>query len=398
MKHYDYIFTGSGLAALLTVNEMILSKEFAHKSILLIDSDLKKTNDRTWCFWEQEIETDTSKNSNIPDHWVSKKWKTALFKNNQFSKELKITPLVYKMIKGVDLYSEIFQLISEQPNINFLNEIVLSYKDLETGCEVKTSNGIYKSDFVFNSIFNPEILSKQSKFPLLQQHFVGWFIKSEEAVFTPNCATFMDFSIAQDGNTRFMYVLPTSTTEALLEYTLFSKDLLAKEIYENGIVNYITDLGISEYEIVEKEYGNVPMTSFEFWKNNSKNLIHIGSAGGWTKASTGYTFKNARKKSKELVAFLLKSAGKENDATNIDFRKFHKKTKFWFYDLLFIDVLYNNNALGTSVFSSLFKKGDVRLIFKFLDEETSFTDDIKVMWKCPKTPFIKALFGRIFNF
>ena len=37
MKHYDYIFTGSGLSALMTVYEMILSGKFTDKSILLLD-------------------------------------------------------------------------------------------------------------------------------------------------------------------------------------------------------------------------------------------------------------------------------------------------------------------------------------------------------------------------
>ena len=51
MKHYDYIFTGAGLAALMTVYKMIESNHFSKKSILLIDENVKKTNDRTWCFW-----------------------------------------------------------------------------------------------------------------------------------------------------------------------------------------------------------------------------------------------------------------------------------------------------------------------------------------------------------
>jgi lycopene beta-cyclase len=197
----------------------------------------------------------------------------------------------------------------------------------------------------------------------------------------------MDFSVEQKGNTRFMYVLPTSEHEALLEYTLFSKDLLHKEAYESEIKNYITNLGITEYEIIEKEQGNIPMTCYPFWKHNTKNIINIGSAGGWTKASTGYTFKNASKKSKALVYFLN---------TTADFRKFHKVNKFWFYDLLLLDILSSKNELGTKIFSALFEKGNTTLIFKFLDEETSFLEDLQVIWKCPKMLFFKALVQRIF--
>ncbi|NJM79608.1 MAG: lycopene cyclase [Flavobacterium sp.] len=378
MKHYNYIFTGSGLSALMTVYQMILSEKFQDKTILLIDLDVKKSNDRTWCFWDDTALFDTI---------VSKKWQTALFKNEKFSKELQITPYQYKMIKGIDFYNFIFDVIAKHPNITFLNEKVISFQDFGNQCLVKTAQNEFTSDKIFNSIFNPEIVKNQTKYPLLQQHFIGWFIKSKEKAFNPACATFMDFSIAQKGNTRFMYVLPTSTTEALLEYTLFSKDVLTKEEYEDEIVNYIEKLGITDYEIVEKEQGNIPMTCYKFWKHDTKNSINIGSAGGWTKASTGFTFKNVTKKSKALVTFL-----QQYD----DFKKFNKKDKFWFYDLLFIDVLFKNNALGSKVFSALFKKGNPILIFRFLDEETSFIEDIKVMWKCPKIPFLKALFRRLY--
>ena len=89
--------------------------------------------------------------------------------------------------------------------------------------------------YLFNSIYNQNGVNRQSKYQLLQQHFVGWFIQTETPVFNPEQATFMDFSVAQKGNTRFMYVLPVSETEALLEYTLFSKELLPKEEYETEI-------------------------------------------------------------------------------------------------------------------------------------------------------------------
>jgi lycopene beta-cyclase len=61
--------------------------------------------------------------------------------------------------------------------------------------------------------------------------------KSKEPVFNPDQATFMDFSVEQKA-IRFMYVLPTSTTEALLEYTFFTP-AFDKEEYEQEIKQYI---------------------------------------------------------------------------------------------------------------------------------------------------------------
>lgn len=385
IPHFNYIFTGTGLSALMTVYKMVLSGKFSAKSILLLDEDAKKTNDRTWCFWAKE---ETLWNSVI-----SKKWDSALFANEDFNRDLTLKPYQYNQIRGLDFYDFVFEELSKHQNVTFLNEKVTDINELETHVFVGTEDNRYTCDYLFNSIYTKAFALSQTKYPVLQQHFVGWFIKSETEIFNPDQATFMDFSVEQRGNTRFMYVLPISTTEALVEYTLFSEDLLVKEEYENEIQIYLRNLGADQYTIIEKEQGSIPMTCFPFWKKNTKRVLNIGTAGGWTKASTGYTFRNSDKKSSELVAFLDPSS----DASGyLKMSTFYKKNRFWFYDLLLLDILYRHNELGSVIFSSMFKKGNPALIFKFLDEETTLVQDVKVILKCPKIPFIKALFRVIF--
>ena len=379
IKHFNYIFTGTGLASLMTIYKMVLSGKFTDKTILLLDQDLKKTNDRTWCFWE--------KTESVWNPVVSKKWDSALFANENFKRNLDLKPYTYNKISGLDFYNFVFEAISNQSNITFLNEKVTDINELETHVFVGTEENRYTCDYLFNSIYTKAFAESQTKYPVLQQHFAGWFVKSESEVFNPDEVTFMDFSVEQKGNTRFMYVLPASKTEALVEYTLFSEKLLAAEEYEKEIQLYLKKLGINKFEIIEKEQGSIPMTCYPFWKKNTKRVLNIGTAGGWTKASTGYTFKNSDKKSSELVEFL-----QNNTSAPLSMKAFHKKSRFWFYDLLLLDILYRHNELGSTVFSSLFKKGNPALIFKFLDEETNLAEDLKVILKCPKLPFIKALF------
>lgn len=378
MKHYDYIFSGAGLSALMTVYRMLLTGKFSEKSILLVDSNPKKSNDRTWCFWEK------------PDgEWeniVSEKWDLALFAAEGFKRDLDLKPYQYKKINGIDFYTLVFDVIEKHPNVTFVNEKITDFSEAGNDIIVSTESRNFTGSKLFNSILKIDEVQNQSKFPLLQQHFIGWFIKSEIEIFNPEQVTFMDFSVQQKGNTRFMYVLPTSKTEALVEYTLFSEDLLPEDEYENAIENYIAKLDVTNYEILKKERGSIPMTVFPFWKNNTKNILHIGSAGGWTKASTGYTFKNSDKKSKALVAFLQ---------TENDLAKFHKPNRFRFYDRLLLDILDQKNETGSEIFSSLFACGNPAPIFKFLDEETSFLEDLQIIWKCPKKLFINALINRI---
>lgn len=380
IPHFDYIFTGTGLASLMTIYKMILSGKFSDKSILLLDQDVKKINDRTWCFWEKE--------ESIWNSVVSKKWDLAFFGNENFRRDLDLKPYSYNKINGLDFYNFVFEATSKHPNITFLNEKVTDINELETHVFIGAEQNRYTCQYLFNSIYTKAFAEGQNKYPVLQQHFVGWFVKTEEEVFNPEEVTFMDFSVEQKGNTRFMYVLPISKIEALVEYTLFSEKLLSKEEYENEIQIYLKKLGASQYQILEKEEGSIPMTCYPFWERNTKRVLNIGTAGGWTKASTGYTFKSSDKKSSALVEFIQQK--------DFQMKNFHKKSKFWFYDLLLLDILYRKNELGSSIFSSLFKKGNPELIFKFLDEETTFSEDVKVILKCPKIPFIKALFRVIF--
>lgn len=379
MKHYDYIFAGGGLAALMTLYRMAGAGLLQGKNVLVIDPDDKTKNDRTWCFWEE--------GKGEWDSIVIKKWETALFANAAFTRQLDFGSYTYKMINGIDFYNFVLPALKQHNGIDFLQERVMHFEDKQTHVSVKTEHAEFTSGILLNSIYNPESV-KESNYPLIQQHFTGWHIKAGKPVFNDGQATFMDFSVPQKGNTRFMYVLPTSAREALVEYTLFSENLLPEQEYEEAITDYLAEHNMTGFEILHTEKGSIPMTAYPFWEANTKNIIHIGTAGGWTKASTGFTFMSSSKKSARLVRLLAKQ--------DHDFRQFKKKDKYWFYDLLLLDVLYHTNEKGAAIFSSMFRDGKAALILKFLDDETSLAEDLKVILKCPKTPFLKALARQMF--
>lgn len=374
---YDYIILGAGASGLMLAYRMANDTFFDDKSILIIDKEKNKGNDRTWCYWE----SGEGEWSQI----LHKRWNTIFFGGDTFQNTIDISPYTYKMIRSEAFYESLWKTISTKSNIEFLHASVEDFKD-ENQVEVITSEGVFNCEKLFNSLPNSSFL-KQKKYPVLQQHFVGWFVKTKADVFDDTVATFMDFTVPQKGNTRFMYVLPKDKKTALFEYTLFSKDVLEFSEYETAIKTYLEEKNIKNYEILETEKGSIPMTSYRFLKLNTKNVLNIGTAGGWTKASTGYTFKNTTKKTKALVTF-LKS---KNDLST-----FGKRTKFWFYDLLFLDVLANENEKGAALFTSLFKKAKTETILKFLDEETTLVEDLKIITSVPSMQFIKALTRRIF--
>ncbi|WP_282044464.1 lycopene cyclase family protein [Winogradskyella flava] len=379
MSNPDYIIAGAGASGLMLAYRMSQDTFFDDKSVLIIDEVKDKGNDRTWCFWES--------GDGEWDSLLTKTWPKIFFGSNNHSKEIVISPYNYKMIRSKDFYSQLWKSINSKPNFNFVEDSIDSTTELKGGVQVITNKGSYLCAKLFNSIPSTEVYKSQNKYPILQQHFVGWFVRTKTDCFDDTVAKFMDFTVPQKGNTRFMYVLPIDKQTALFEYTLFSKTLLKRSDYEDEISSYLEDKGISNFEIVEKEIGSIPMTSFKFHELNTKHILNIGTSGGWTKASTGYTFKNTSKKTKALVAFLKKES---------DLSKFHKKSKFWFYDLIFLDVLANHNDEGSALFSSMFRKANVKNIFKFLDEESSLFEDFKIIFSVPPKRFTQALLKRLF--
>jgi lycopene beta-cyclase len=380
-REYDYIISGGGGSGLITAYRMSRDPWFDDKEVLIIEKENKNSNDRTWCYWEE--------GTGEWDGLLNKKWNKIYFGSPGVNIHTEIIPFEYKMLRSKDLYSFLKAETIKKKNFDFHIDNVSDIRSDEISAEVVTSGGTFRSNFLLNSIpqFNP--IRNESVYPYLKQHFVGWFIQTEKPTFNPDEAVFMDFNIPQNGNTRFIYVLPLSETEALVEYTLFSEQLLEFHEYEDGIRSYLEAKGIEEYSIIEKESGNIPMTCFPFHMSNSERVLHIGSAGGWTKASTGFTFANISKKTKKLIPF-LKTSG--------DMRLFHKPDKYHYYDRIFIEVLSANNACGTEIFSSLFKSVPVQMILKFLNDETTLSQDLRIILQTqPKSDFTMAFFRSVFK-
>ena len=381
-NYFDFIICGGGASGLLLLKALREDNYFDNYSVLLIEKEVKNKNDRTWCFWESSSDTF--------DDLLTKKWSNAEFRSKGFNKQFDLAPLKYKMLRSHKFYKLIQSNHLESKNTFHLQTEIKDIKTKKSETKVITEEGNFQSKRVFNSLFNPEPLLNQKKYPVLRQHFVGWFIKTKKPQFDPAKILFMDFDIPQEKETRFLYVLPIKTNYALVEYTLFSENLLENESYEKGIKLYLESKGIYDYVIEEREKGNIPMTCFPFDKFNSNSLLHIGTAGGWTKASTGFTFMNTIRNINSLIIF-LKTKKKLNS--------FKIKNRFKFYDLLFLDVLTRYNSEGSKLFSRMFDKNPPLRIFRFLDGKTSLSEEIKIMASFDinqKLWFVKAFLQRLF--
>jgi lycopene beta-cyclase len=176
--------------------------------------------------------------------------------------------------------------------------------------------------------------------------------------------------------------------KTFVEYTLFSHNLLKDEQYEAALEQYIAEhLKVKEYSVTEKEFGVIPMTNYRF-SPGENNLINIGSAGGKTKGSSGYTFQNIQKHSAAIVSALM------SGSHPLQTKK--PNTKFDFYDSVLLNILHNKTMNGGTIFHDLFKKNKPQQVLKFLDNETSLKEDVTIMSSLPTIPFAKAALDHLF--
>lgn len=370
-SHYDYIITGAGCSGLSLLIHMLKYPELRNRSILLVDKAVKNTNDRTWCFWEKE--------TGLFESIVNHRWNKLTFHSASTDRKMKIDPYQYKMIRGIDFYEHCFREVKNHSNVDVIFADVLSIDNRNDKAFVQLKDQTITCDLLFNSILFEPIKKEEGKF-LLLQHFKGWMIQTKDPVFNPLTATLMDFRTSQQHGATFFYVMPTSSTEALVEYTLFTPDLLEQEEYNAALKQYIhQNLNITNYEVMHEEFGIIPMTNNKFQKRNG-SIINIGTAGGQVKASSGYAFKFIQKQSQQIATSLAKQQE----------IKLSSSKKFQYYDSVFLNVLSNHPQKGAEIFSKIFANNLPETIFRFLDNESGITDDLKIITPLTSTAFIKA--------
>ena len=354
MKEFDYIIIGGGCAGLSLAYELEINNKLKEKTLAIIETRDEYKRDKTWSFWK------------VFDHnfedCVIKSWNNFTINSSEGFHELTNKSFPYQSINSEKFYKKINSKLSLNSNVSFfksLNEINL------------------KNSLIFNSVFEGKL--NKSK---LWQHFQGIEIETSNDIFDDEIVNLMDFNCDQKNDVHFFYTLPFSKKTALIETTWLS-DLEDQSLmnYDLQLENYIkNNLGIKNYKINFIEKGAIPL----FYPNfqNDDKTINIGSAGGMTRLSTGYTFLNIQEHSKYIV---------KNIDTIEKTKAYNIGRKYQLLDKLFLKVLENHPEKMPKIFFNMFKTSSNTAI-KFLSNKSNIFEDINIISKMPKLIFMKALF------
>ena len=354
MKEFDYIIIGGGCAGLSLAYELEIHEKLKDKTLAIIEPRLEYKKDKTWSFWRV-----------IPhnfDDCIKKSWANFSINVPGKTNHLECKDYLYQSVDSGLFYKKINNRLKENNNITF-------FKNIE---EINTRNS-----FIFNSV--PNIKKNHLN---LWQHFCGVEIETKNDLFDDQIFNLMDFDCEQRESVHFFYTLPYSKNKALVETTWLSKmnDNSQKD-YDQQIKNYIEKhLKIKDYEITYKEEGAIPLFHPSYEKE--KNKINIGTAGGMTRLSTGYTFLNIQEHSR-FIRENIENISKAN--------RFEIKKKYKFLDDIFLRVLNKHPEKMSTIFFNMFETSP-KTVIKFLSNKSNYLEDLSIILKMPKITFIKALF------
>ena len=352
MKEFDYIIIGGGCAGLSLAYELETHKKLEDKTLAIIEPRSEYKRDKTWSFWKVI--------SHNFDDCIKKSWKEFSIKLPSNSKVIKCEDSPYQSIDSGLFYKKINDKLAKNKNIKFFKNI----KD------VNINNA-----FIFNSV--PSLNDNKSN---LWQHFYGIEIETNEDFFNDNTAVLMDFDCDQRNSVHFFYTLPFTKKRALIETTWISKEDGSLKDYESQVKNYINCLGIKDYKINFKEKGTIPL--FQPINEKKKNKINIGTAGGMTRLSTGYTFLNIQEHCKYI---------RLNIENIKDTKRYELQKKYYFLDKIFLKVLEKHPKEMPNIFSKMFSAPS-SIAIKFLSNKSNIFEDLLIILKRPKWLFIKTMF------
>ena len=354
MKEFDYIIIGGGCAGLSLAYELDLHSKLKDKTLAIVEHRDEYKRDKTWSFWKVSPH-------NFED-CIIKSWDNFTINIPGHLKHIDCKNMPYQTIDSGLFYQKIIGKIKQNTNIYFFKNIN----------EVNTENS-----FIFNSV-SQTVDNKSS----LWQHFSGIEIETSKDFFDEKIFNLMDFDCDQKNSVHFFYTLPFSKTKALIETTWIS-DLNNTSLndYDIQLKDYVENkLKIKNYKINYKETGAIPL----FHPNNIKKLnqIEIGTAGGMTRLSTGYTFLNIQEQSKYI---------RKNIENIKDTKIFSIERKYEFLDNIFLKVLKKNPERMAQIFYKMFN-GSPNTVINFLSNKSNILEDISIISKMPKWVFLKKLF------
>ena len=380
-KMYKHIILGSGCAGLSLAWNLLDSG--VTDPILIVDRRTTYENDRTWCFWDVE----PTPFSDLATH----SWSRWMIHDGDREIIAGCPEYPYLRIRSADFYRRVLDRLASAPNVILaLGRRILSVRETDRGVRVTTAGGEFDGVRAFDSTGRRPAPAVPGRRPAaLLQHFFGQAIRVKHPAFDPSCPSLMDFRAPQTDGPHFVYLLPLSETEALVENTYLYPFTVSAERHRREIGDYLAmryGLVGGSYEVTEEESGAIPMTTATTRVVTHSRVKPIGLAGGAARPSSGYAFLRIQRQVR-AIARRIANPSRVDPAHD---RGKLASLKYRFFDAVFLRTLADRPDLAPRIFGRMFDRADPSAVVRFLGERSTLIDDLGIVSALPKAPFLAA--------
>jgi lycopene beta-cyclase len=378
----DLIIAGGGCAGLSALSHVLRSPA-CDRRIIVIDRDFEPSDDRTWSFWG---------NADAPfAHLADRRWDRVHVRfpgwetTSHLRRQRGGAPAgsrSYMRVRRRDYDREILGEALARSNVRLVAQDIVDIRDDHDGGVISLAEGGLRAPVVFQSArLCPPDSDLTVRHPL-RQHFGGWEVHTERPVFDPQVVTLMDFDTDQHDGAAFFYVLPDAPDRALVEHTLFSLHPQHRAFYDEHIRAHLDRLGAGDVTVTRTEYGVIPMEDRPLRQRWGKHVWNIGTVGGMTKPTTGYTFQRIHDQTRHLVSSWA--------TTGVPSPRPSPPRRYGFADRTLLNILHRHPDRGRPIFERLFRTTPIDDVFAFLDEDTTLAQDARMISRLPWAPFLHA--------
>ncbi|MGC4763977.1 lycopene cyclase family protein [Micromonospora sp. DT46] len=344
--------------------------------VAVVDPVHRRGQDRTWAFWDRP-------GSDL-DPMLAASWDQVEVAMPDGRRVLDLAPLRYAMLRSGPVYARAAEAERRLGVRRIVAPVDALHDDGEhvTVCAGGGDGPAVRATWVLDSRPRPPRRPGRTNW---LQHFRGWWLESAVPVFDPARAVLMDFRTPQPARgVSFGYVLPVSDRYALVEYTEFGPDLLTDAGYDAALAGYRDLLGLdpARLRVREVENGVIPMTDGPFEARPSPRVVRLGTAGGATRPSTGFTF-SAMHRQAEQVARALAAGRPPVPAAAYPRR--HR----WM-DAVALRALDAGGVGGPDFFGRLFDRNPAERVLRFLDGATTPAEEVALMGTTRLRPMVAA--------
>jgi lycopene beta-cyclase len=358
----DVAILGGGCAGLSLAVRLAKSK----LSVRVIEPRADYVDDRAWSFWRTR--------SDPFEDCVRKEWSHWSVSGPRQQTIRTSKQMRYQTVGSGAFYARACERIADDMRLSLsLGVSATHVSSSGTGWKIDRDAGALTARTVVDT-------RPPARVPSYGQFFLGREVRTEHPVFDPDVAQLMHFRPARSAGVDFVYILPFSPHEALIEVTSFAPHNPGHVAFTDWLNAEIEALEPGMTEILRTEAGALPM-EVGFADPSPKGIIRMGLGGGAARPSTGYTFARSQRQADVVATALLRGHPARTDLDTPMTR---------FMERVFLQVLTTAPTRGPALFETLFRNAPPDRLERFLSGSTQTADRLSVMASLPPLPFLRA--------